>query len=140
MWLKNRVNWTEKEAQKWESMALERCVTGMAYQMRLVLQGIYERKDAGEARKLFRNWCAWVHAMRGQTGELLEPMARAARMVEGHLEGILAHWTRGLTTAFMEGLNSLFSAVKRKARGYRTVEYMTAMLYFVAGKLTLPCY
>jgi hypothetical protein len=34
----------------------------------------------------------------------------------------------------------LFSAVKRKARGYRTVEYMTAMLYFVAGKPTLPSY
>jgi hypothetical protein len=100
----------------------------------------YERKDAKEARKLFRNWGAWVHAMRGQTGELLEPIARAARMVEGHLEGILAHWTRGLTTAFMKGLNSLFSAVKRKARGYRTVEYMTAKLYFVAGKRTLPCY
>ncbi len=98
-------------------MALERCVTGMAYEMRLVLQGIYERRDAGEARKLFQNWCAWVHAMRGETGELLEPMARAARMIEGHLEGILANWTRGLTTAFMEGLNSLFSAVKRKARG-----------------------
>ena len=140
MWLKNRVNWTEKEAQKWESMALERCVTGMAYEMRLVLQGIYQWKDVGEARKLFGNWCAWVQAMRERTGELLEPMARAARMIEGHLEGILAHWTQGLTTAFMEGLNSLFSAVKRKARGYRSVEYMTTMLYFVAGKLTLPCY
>ena len=140
MWVKNRVNWTEKEAQKWESMALERCVTGMAYEMRLVLQGIYQWKDVGEAKKLFGNWCAWVQAMREQTGELLEPMARAARMIEGHLEGILAHWTQGLTTAFMEGLNSLFSAVKRKARGYRSVEYMTTMLYFVAGKLTLPCY
>jgi transposase len=40
----------------------------------------------------------------------------------------------------MEGLNNLFSAVKRKARGYRTVEYMTVMLYFGAGKLTLPCH
>ena len=140
MWLKNRVNWTERETQKWESMALERCVTGMAYEMRLVLQGIYQWKDVGEARKLFGNWCAWVQAMRERTGELLEPMARAARMIEGHLEGILAHWTQGLTTAFMEGLNSLFSAVKRKARGYRSVEYMTSMLYFVAGKLTLPCY
>lgn len=29
------------------------------------------------------------------------------------------------------------SAVKRKARGYRTVEYMTTMLYFIALKLTL---
>ena len=70
MWLKKRVNWTEKESQKWESMALERCVAGMAYEMRLVLQGIYEWKDAEEARKLFRNWCAWVHAMRGLTGDL----------------------------------------------------------------------
>ncbi len=78
--------------------------------------------------------------MRKPFGELLEPMARAARMIEGHSEGTLAHWTQGLTTAFMEGLNSLFSAVKRKARGYRTVEYMTAMLYFVAGKITLSCY
>jgi len=57
MWLKNRENWTPKEALKWESMALERCVTGMAYEMRLVLQGIYERKDVEEARKLFGNWC-----------------------------------------------------------------------------------
>jgi transposase len=108
--------------------------------MRLVLQGIYESKEANEARQKFQNWCAWVQVMRKETGELLEPMAQAARMVESHLEGILAHWTQGLTTAFMEGLNSLFSAVKRRARGYRTVEYMTAMLYFVAGKLSLPCY
>jgi hypothetical protein len=42
-----------------------------------VLQGIYQWEDAEEARKLFRNWCAWVKAMRDQTGELLEPMARA---------------------------------------------------------------
>jgi transposase len=114
-------------------------VTGMAYEIRLVLQGIYERKDGEEARKLFRNWCAWVHAIRGQSGELLDPMAPSARMVEGQLEGILGYWTRGLTTAFTEGINSLFSAVKRRARGYRRVEYITAMLYLVAGKLTLPC-
>jgi hypothetical protein len=37
MWPKNRVNWTEKGVQKWESMVLERCVTGTAYQLRLVL-------------------------------------------------------------------------------------------------------
>ena len=135
MWLKNRENWTPKEALKWGSMSLERCVTGMAYEMRLVLQGIYERKDVAEARKLFGNWCAWVHAMRDQTGEMLEPMARVARMIEGHLEGILAHWTQGLTTAFMEGLNSLFSAVKRKARGYRSVEYMTTSCTSSPGNL-----
>ena len=41
----------------------------------------------------------------------------------------------------MEGLNSHFSAVKRRVRDYyRTVEYMTPILYFVAGKLALPYY
>ncbi len=65
---------------------------------------------------------------------------KAADMVERHLEGILAHWQQGLTTAFMEGLDSLFSAVKRRARGYRSPEYQTAMLYFVAGKLEIPDY
>jgi transposase len=67
-------------------------------------------------------------------------MCKAARMVEQHLEGILAHWQQGLTTAFLEGLNRLFSATKRKARGYRTSEYQIAMLYFVAGKLEIPHY
>jgi len=63
-----------------------------------------------------------------------------AEMVERHLKGILAHWKEGLTTAFMEGLNSLFSATKRKARGYRTTKNLLTMLYFVAGKLQVPCY
>jgi len=49
------------------------------------------RKNAGKAGKLFRNWCARVQAMRGRAEEPLEPMARAARMVDSHLEGILAH-------------------------------------------------
>ena len=40
MWLEKRVNCTEKEAQNSESMALEQCVTGMAYELRLALQGI----------------------------------------------------------------------------------------------------
>jgi hypothetical protein len=76
----------------WEAMAVQRCVTGMGYEMRLVLQGIYERKDLEEAQKLFGNWCAWMNGIRRQTGELLEPMVRVARMIEGHLEGILTHW------------------------------------------------
>jgi len=44
----------------------------------------------------------------------------------------------GLTNAFMEGLNSVFSATKRKARGYRSTTHLITMLYFTAGKLRLP--
>jgi len=65
-------------------------------------------------------------------------MVKLAGMVQSHLEGILAHWKWGVTNAFMEGLNSVFSATKRKARGYRSTVYLTTVLYFVAGKLRLP--
>ena len=69
---------------------------------------------------------------------LYASLVKQAQMVERHLEGILAHWKWGLTNAFMEGLNSVFSATKRKARGYRSTVHLTAMLYFVAGKLRWP--
>ena len=65
-------------------------------------------------------------------------MVKVARMVEDHLAGIVAHWKWGLTNAFLEGLNSVFSATKRKARGYRSTTHFITMLYFIAGKLRLP--
>jgi transposase len=58
LWRKNPGNWTEEEARKWVSMALERCVAVLAYEMRLVLQGICQWKGSEEARKLFGNGCA----------------------------------------------------------------------------------
>jgi hypothetical protein len=48
-------------------------------------------KDVEVAKKMFGNWRAWVKAMREHAGELLEPMARSVRMIEGHMERILAH-------------------------------------------------
>jgi transposase len=65
-------------------------------------------------------------------------MLRCAKMVEQHLPGILAHWERRTTNAFLEALNSVFSGVKRKARGFRSIENLITMLYFTAGKLRVP--
>jgi transposase len=141
LWRKNPDSWTEKESQRWEQLKDKPLVTGLAYSMRLMLQRAYAAASATQARKQFLDWCAWVKAEAAEmTNGLLEPMRKAAAMVERHLEGILGHWTKELTTAFLEGLNSLFSATKRKARGYRSTEYQTAMLYFVAGKLEIPYY
>ena len=127
---------------RWQQLAAGRpLVTGLAYAMRLDLQQAYAATTVEQARKRFTSWITWVQAEAAELKcGLLEPMRKAAAMVERHLEGILAHWQQGLTTAFMEGLNSLFSAVKRRARGYRSSEYQTAMLCFVAGKLEIPYY
>jgi transposase len=116
-------------------------VTGLAYAMRLELQKAYASGTAAQARSRFQAWCRWVRAQaEALTSGLLEPMRKAADLVERHWEGISAHWKQELTAAFLAGLNSLFSATKRKARGYRSPEYQIARLYFVAGKLELPYY
>jgi len=138
---KNPEHHTEQEVNRLAQMDWRHLMTVLAYQMRLILQDIYQLPDAQDAREQFQLWCQWVKEQAAKTGhELLEPMVRASQMIERHLEGILGHWKQGLTTAYLEGLNSLFSATKRKARGYRTTRNLLAMLYFVAGKLRIPCH
>jgi transposase len=138
LWRKNPENLTEQEAARLAEMDLKHLATGQAYQMRLVLQEAYASRRVETARYRFEAWVNRVQAKCDRLGAVLEPMRKVAALVERHLEGILAHWQAGLTTGFLEGLNSVFSAVKRKARGYRSREYMIAMLYFVAGKLSIP--
>jgi transposase len=141
LWRKNPEKWTEREVSRWEQLKDKPLVTGLAYAMRLEFQWAYAAPTAAQARSRFQKWCHWVqNEAQDLTSGLLEPMRKAAQMVERHLEGILGHWKEGLTTAFLEGLNSLFSATKRKARGYRSSVYQIAMLYFVAGKLEIPHY
>ena len=107
--------------------------------MRLVFQDIYRSADARTARHRFRVWCRWVRwAARLCRSHLLASMVKVAQIVEDHLAGIVAYWKWGVTNAFLEGLNSVFSATKRKARGYRSTTHCIAMLYFTAGKLRLP--
>jgi transposase len=140
-WLcrKNPENLTEKDATRLAGIDQKSLRTAKAYQMRLVLQDIYRSSTASEARHRFRVWCRWVRwVARKQPKNLLRSMVKVADLVEKHLAGILAHWKWGLTNAFMEGLNSVFSATKRKARGYRSSTHLITMLYFVAGKLRLP--
>jgi transposase len=138
---KNPESHTERETERLGQMDWKHLMTVLAYQMRLILQDIYQVHSVKQARKDLEVWCQWVKDKAAEKGhELLEPMVRVAGMVERHIEGILGHWKEGLTTAFLEGLNSLFSATKRKARGYRTTKNLLAMLYFVAGKLRIPCY
>ncbi len=135
----NPESWTQREQQRWEQLRDK--PLGLAYAMRLELQRAYASGDAKVARSRFEKWCQWVRMEpEALTSGLLEPMRKAAEMVERHLEGIRGHWKQGLTTAFVEGLNSLFSATKRKARRYRSTEYQVTMLYFVAGKVEIPYY
>ena len=62
-------------------------------------------------------------------------MKKVARMILDHFDGIVA-WTRTRqTNGFLEALNGLFQAAKRKARGYGTFVTMRIVVYLIAGNL-----
>jgi transposase len=139
LWRKNPENLTAEEQQRLAKIEDKNLGTAKAYQMRLVLQDIYRSPTAASARRRFQIWCRWVRwVARFYKASLFGSMVKLAQMIENQLAGILAHWKWGVTNAFMEGLNSVFSATKRKARGYRSTTHLIAMLYFTAGKLRLP--
>jgi transposase len=139
IWRKNPENLREDEQKRLAGIEHKNLSTAKAYQMRLVLQDIFRTPEVQKARHRFQVWCRWVRwSVRFHSTYLFHAMLKVAQMIQKHLPGILAHWKWGLTNAFMEGLNSVFSATKRKARGYRSSLHLITMLYFVAGKLRLP--
>lgn len=139
IWRKNEPNLTEKEQARLEQLNTENLWTAKAYQLRLSVQQIYHEKEASSARQKFKEWGQLVSAIAQSAPKVVwAAMLGAAKMIEHHLEGILAHWEHRTTNAYMEGLNSVFSATKRKARGYRNTDYLLTVLYLVAGKLDFP--
>jgi transposase len=138
LWRKNPENLTDEQEERLAKID-KNLATAKAYHIRLVLQDIYRSADATTARHRFKVWFRWVRwTARFYKDGLFASMLKLANTVLSHLDGILAHWKSGITNAFMEGLNSVFSGTKRKARGYRSPVYLITMLYLTAGKLRLP--
>jgi transposase len=64
-------------------------------------------------------------------------MIEAARTIKRHWNGILRWFDSKIANGLIEGINSLVQAAKAKARGYRSMRNLEAMIYLLAGKLDL---
>jgi transposase len=103
--------------------------TARAWLYREPLREILSRKPPQVVAALLTQWC--TNAMRSK----VEPMKAVAAMIRRHFAGILA-WTHSRqTNGFLEALNGLFQAAKRKARGYTRFCTMRTVLFLIASKL-----
>ena len=64
-------------------------------------------------------------------------MIEAARTVKRHWDGILRWFDSTIANGLIEGVNSLVQAAKAKARGYRSMRNLKAIVYLLAGRLDL---
>lgn len=103
--------------------------TARAWTYREQLREILQRKQPNVVRKALLHWCACVNRSK------VEAMKSVAKMIQTHLDGIVA-WSRTrLTNGFLEALNGLFQAAKRKARGYCSFRTIRTVIFLIAGKL-----
>lgn len=70
----------------------------------------------------------------------VEPMKDVVRLIRRHFDGIVAWTQTRQTNGFIEAINGLFQAAKRKARGYGRFETMRTVLFLIAGKLNFAAF
>jgi transposase len=130
LWLKNPQNLSQRQRAQLDSLSGSNLKTGRAYRMRLAFQEFYTQ-PAGQAAASLKKWYWWA------THSRLPPMIEAAHMVKRHWDGILRWFHSKIANGIMEAINSLVQAAKAKARGYRSMRNLKAMIYLIAGKLEL---
>lgn len=103
--------------------------TARAWLYREQLREILDRKQINVVRALLCQW--YINVMRSK----VTPMKEVAQLIRNHLEGIVAWAQTRQTNGFLEALNGLFQAAKRKARGYRRLSTIRTVIFLLAGKL-----
>ena len=103
--------------------------TARAWVYKEQLREILERKQINVVRTMLQHWCTCV--MRSK----VEPMKEVAAMVRKHMDGIVAWAQTRQTNGFLEALNGLFQAAKRRARGFIRMSTIRTVIFLIAGKL-----
>jgi transposase len=93
------------------------------------LRGILDRKQINAVSAMLKRWCSNVKRSKA------EAMKQAAQMILDHFEGATAWAQTRQTNGFLEAINGLFQAAKRKARGYGRFQAMRTVIYLAAGNL-----
>ncbi len=103
--------------------------TARAWVYKEQLREILERKQINVVRAMLAHWCTCV--MRSK----VEPMKEVAALVRRHIEGIVAWAQTRQTNGFLEAINGLFQAAKRRARGFVRLSTIKTVIFLIAGRL-----
>jgi len=103
--------------------------TSRAWLYKEQLRDILQRKQINVVRGMLSQWA--TNVMRSK----VEPMKEVAKLIRGHLDGIVSWTQTRQTNGFLEAINGLFQAAKRKARGYGNFSTIRAVVFLLAGKL-----
>lgn len=127
--LNNPENLTRKQDETLPKLCGYRLKTARAYLIKLALQDVYLAPTREQAEIDLKRWYSWAIRSR------IEQVKKVAKLVKNHWNGILSWFTSKISNGFIEAINGLIQAAKKRARGYRSTKNLINMAYLIAGKL-----
>jgi len=102
---------------------------GEAYRLKELFGDFWEFNDKEQGMAFLAYWCDLVE----DSG--IPAFKKFANTLNAHWTGIVNHIESKISNGILEGINSKIQLAKRRARGYRNIENLINMIYFIAGKL-----
>ncbi len=97
----------------------------IAYILKEELRLFWKLENRSAARRHIKGWIKEARV----SG--LSRFVKLADTIEQHMEGILSFYSHRITTGPLEGVNNKIKVLKRRAYGYRDVEFFKLRLYFL---------
>ena len=131
-WLKHPQNVSERDWNgRFAQLRDSTLKTARAWAIKEAAMSLWEYRRRAWARKAWQRWYSWAIRSR------LEAVKQVARMVKGHMEGIVNAVVLKATNALAESINGRIQRVKRMACGFRNTERFQRAIYFHLGDLDL---
>lgn len=128
LWLRHPRHLSASQARTLADLRYCTHKTNNAYTLVVGLRMFFDM-EAEKATQYLKRWYHWARCSR------IEQMKEFALTIKRHWDGVLRFHHSRMTAGFLEGINSLVQAAKRKARGYRSTDNLITMIYLIAGKL-----
>lgn len=128
--LKNPENLTPKQKTALDGILAEYTQSGEAYKFKLSFQDLFKLPSKAEAELYLTDWIASV-----QNSKITQ-MKKLAKSIKRHRNGILNWFDNKISNAKVEALNCGIQNLKRRAKGFRTVDNFKVLIYLVMGKLS----
>jgi transposase len=128
--LKNPENLTSKQKTVLDSILAEYTQSGEAYKFKLEFQDLFKLPSKAEAELYLTDWITSVQNSK------ISQMKKLAKSIKRHWNGILSWFDNKISNGKVEALNCGIQNLKRRAKGFRTLENFQVLIYLVMGKLS----
>ena len=95
------------------------------------LRAVYQARNHKEAMRVLDEW---IYAA---CVSELEPFIRCALTLDAHREYVANAIALGLSNARLEGMNSTVRLISHRARGFRRLESLLAMITLICGRIPI---